>query len=60
MGAKESLDDFNRNSTIDIYDNIYRESVRIPNRNREKVNDFYITDKHIIVHYPTQVVVYEH
>ncbi|WP_223266485.1 DoxX family protein [Gelidibacter gilvus] len=60
MGANESLDVFTKNSTIDIYDNNYLESIRIPNKNKERISDFYITDEHIIVHYVTQVVVYGH
>src|SRR5699024_6594437 len=59
MGTEESLYDFNRNSTLDIYDSTYIKSKRIPNKNGEKASDFYVTDEHIIVQYPTQVVVYE-
>src|SRR5699024_905680 len=42
MGTEESLYDFNRNSTLDIYDSTYIKSKRIPNKNGEKASDFYV------------------
>ena len=60
MGAEENTNVFKGSSAIDIYGNTYLESIRIPNKNEEKANDFYITNEHVIVDYATEVVVYGH
>src|SRR5699024_10101473 len=60
MGAEEDPHDFTVNTIIDVYADEYSHSLRIPNRNGEKVRAFYINNHHIIALYPTQLVAYKH
>lgn len=60
MDADKNPNDFNATTTIDVYAEDYSYSLLLPNKNEEKASDFYVTDEHIIVHYPMQIVVYEH